>query len=169
MSWAAVYWTQPLLRKGEGALIYAWPDVLAKRMHQMDRDTEIAQVNRELETLRERYATYARSSRRLRVVFWIWLPIVALLIVALMVKVLLQDTLMGMFVAGMVAAISLLIWLVGRSQTFRWIDIASVQWSPFSLDASIPSVYHGRRSDAQLIEDQIAERELRLKELGPES
>ena len=133
----------------------------------MDRDAEIAQINRELTILRERYSTYARSSRMLKVVFWIWFLIAALLVSAVIVKFLLQDELMGIFIAAVVAATCLLIWLLGSSRSFRWIDIASVQWSPFSLDAAVPSGYHERRSDAQLIEDQIAEREQRLSELTP--
>ena len=133
----------------------------------MDRDAEIAEINRELTILRERYSTYARSSRRLKVVFWIWFPIVSFLVVAVVVKFMLQDALMGIYIAGVVAATCLFIWLIGSSRSFRWIDIASVQWSPLSLDAAVPSGYHERRSDAQLIEDQIAEREHRLSELNP--
>ena len=133
----------------------------------MDRDVEIAQINRELAILRERYSTYERSSRMLRGVFWIWLPIIVLLVIAVTVKVILQDAFMGIVVAGMVAAIGLFVWRRRIFRTFRWIDIASVQWSPFSLDAAVPSGYHERLSDAQLIEDQIAEREQRLSELSP--
>ncbi len=133
----------------------------------MDRGVEIAQINRELAILRGRYSTYERSSRRLRIVFWIWFPIVALLVIAGTVKVILQDASMGIFVAGMVAAIGLFIWLLGSFRTFRWIDIASVRWSPFSLDAAVPSGYHDCLSDARLIEDQIAQREQRLSELIP--
>jgi len=131
----------------------------------MDRDAEIAQINRELAILRERYSLYARYSRILRVVFWIWLPIVALLVIAVIVDIILQDTFMGVFGAGVVAAICFFIWLFGSFQTFRWIDIASLQWSPFSLVGAVPFAYYGRRSDAHLIEDQIAEGEKRLSEL----
>src|SRR5690348_5427482 len=103
----------------------------------MDRDAEIAQINRELAILRERYSTYEKSSRMLRVVFWIWLPIIVLLVIAVTVKVILQDAFMGIVVAGMVAAIGLFVWRLRSFRTFRWIDIASVQWSPFSLDAAV--------------------------------
>ncbi len=151
----------------EDLYIWRYARGVGQRTLQMDSDAEIAQINRELAILRERYSAYARSSRMLRVVFWIWFPIVVVLVIAVIVKVLLQDALMGIFVAGGVAIICLFIWLIGSSRTFRWIDIASMQWAPFSLDASVPSGYHERRSDAQLIEDQIAEREQRLSDLVP--
>jgi hypothetical protein len=74
----------------------------------MDRDAEIAQINHELEILRERRATYERSERRLKA-FFLWLPIVFLPILA---TIFYQDPLAVLFIGGLavVMCMAALLW-----------------------------------------------------------
>jgi hypothetical protein len=134
----------------------------------MDRDAEIIQINHDLDVLRARYATYERSARMLRIVFMVWLPLVAILILAAILKVFIVDALMGSFFAGMVGAVCLLLWLLCGldPRDIRWIDVASAQLSPFSMNPLIPFPYFRRGSDARMIKKQIDQREQRLRELG---
>jgi hypothetical protein len=138
----------------------------------MDRDMEIQRLRHELEVLRNRYAIYQRGGRRLRIYFMIWFPLFALLIAALLVKVVLFDPYMGGFLIALTVIVLLTMWLVsdrkatnaggGRS---RWVDLASTPLSPFSLTPGIPAFSVRRRSDAEIVEEQIAARERRLAEL----
>jgi hypothetical protein len=133
----------------------------------MDRDVEIAQIIHELGVLRNRYALYERGARMLRTTFLVWVPLVVVLILGAIFKVIVADTLMGAFFLGIVVVPSALMWfLVGldRRRT-RWIDIASMQTSPFGMYAMMLPGHAHRSSDASLIEDQIAQREHRLAQL----
>lgn len=135
----------------------------------MNRDVEIIQINRDLDVLRARYATYERSARMLKIAFMVWLPAIVILILAAIIKVFIADALMGVFFAGMAVVVCFVVWLLCGldPRDIRWIDVASARISPFSLYPSIPFGYSRRGSDAQMIEEQIAERAQRLTELGP--
>jgi hypothetical protein len=117
----------------------------------MDRDTEIAQINHELEILRERRATYERSARRLRV-FFLWLPIVFLPIVG---TVFYQEPVTGLFIGGLTGVVCLVALL--------WYSLDHEQRRIVGPAFGIFTVY--RTSDDRIIEEQIAEREQRLTEL----
>ena len=117
----------------------------------MDHDTEIAQINHELEILRERRATYERSARRLRV-FFLWLPIVFLPIVG---TVFYQDPVAGLFIGGLTVVVCLVALL--------WYSLDHKQRRIVGPAFGIFTVY--RTSDDQIIEEQIAEREQRLTKL----
>jgi hypothetical protein len=145
----------------------------------MDRDSEIVQINRELEILRSRYAFYRRWARVLRVFFLIWTPLAAALFLLGVVKLFRFDLAMGLFFVGLAVIVSGLIWLWGpyppvRQQARRgsgWIDLASPPLQPIAplLSGMGSNFYFPQRSDADLIEEQIAVREQRLKELDVRS
>lgn len=105
----------------------------------------------------------------LRAVFMVWLSLMVVLISAAIFKALIADMLMGIFFAGMVVVVCLLVWLLCAvdPRDMRWIDAASVQMSPFSMYPSIPFSSVRRGSDVRIIEEQIAQREQRLRELEP--
>jgi hypothetical protein len=96
----------------------------------------------------------------LKIAFMGWLPAVVILILAAIIKVFIADALMGVFFAGMVVVVCLVVWLLCGldPRDIRWIDVASAQVSPFSLYPSIPIPfgYSRRDSDARMIEEQIA-------------
>ena len=150
----------------------------------MDRETEIAQIRHELEILRSRHALYEKWGRILRIFFMIWVPLFAVAVLALLVKLFLNDAaigVLGLLMGVIVSAIAALLWLArnrnppaGRRRS-GWIDLASPLTRPFGLYPGVfaPHPYINRnvgpRSDAELIEQQIAEREQRLAELGVRS
>jgi hypothetical protein len=103
----------------------------------------------------------------LKIAFVVWVPLCGILILALVIKVFVADSLMGIFAAGAFFLVILFGWIVFSSHE-RWIDVASLRTSPFSLDPAIPFFYGRLGSDARSIEDQIAQREQRLMELKPE-
>ena len=70
------------------------------KVQPMDRDAEIAQINRELEILRDRYALYERMGRMLRVFFLALIPVVAIGALVLAIKFFLVDPLYGLFFVG---------------------------------------------------------------------
>jgi hypothetical protein len=141
----------------------------------MHRDAEIAQINRELEILRTRYALYERMGRMLRVFFLALIPVVAIGALVLAIKFFLVDPLYGLFFVGGVLLFSAAIyWLISGSD-IRWIDLASQPRrfaNPYTYTTDYPGIgsffYCRRPSDAETIERQIADRERRLAELGDE-
>jgi cytochrome bd-type quinol oxidase subunit 2 len=141
----------------------------------MDRNAEIARIRHELDILRARYATYERWGRVLRIFFMIWTPLFFALAAALIVKAFMADPFMGGFFAVLAVVACLLLWLTrgpNSSLPFlrgRWVDAASSMGAGISLYPGVASVRLTRRSDAREIEDQIAERERRLAELGESS
>jgi hypothetical protein len=133
----------------------------------MDRDAEINRIKKELEILRARHALYARMGRVLKIFFAVWTPLFATGLLALAVNLIVVDALSGVFFLGVLLAFGLLaIWLT-RLCNFRWIDLASsrVYGNPLNPCFVYPNMRRCN-SDAQLIEEQIAERERRLSELG---
>jgi hypothetical protein len=119
----------------------------------MDRNAEIAQINHELDILRERRATHERSERRLRL-FFLWLLIVFLPILG---TIFYQDPLAGLFIGGLavVMCMAALLWY-SLDPNSRWIlTVTSSGISP-----------RMRVYDARVIDEQITEREQRLAELG---
>jgi hypothetical protein len=138
----------------------------------MDQRADIEQIRHELEILHARYATYERWGRVLRIFFMIWAPLFAIIVTALLIKLFAFDALMGVFFVGLAIAVAVLLWLIPGSNVsaararLRWTDLASWPLSGISLESSITDLPLNRRPDAQIIEEQIAERERRLAELG---
>jgi len=132
----------------------------------MDRDADIGEINRELALLRARYAGYARAAAIMRAIVKILLPLAA---AALAVKLFLFDPLYGAFFVAMAAIVAVAaIWLVG-SLGLRWIDFVSQSprgiYNPYFFTPDVAPSQRAR-SEAELIEWQIAERERRLAELA---
>ncbi len=140
----------------------------------MDREAEIAQLRHELDILQTRLATYERWGRVVRKFFMIWLPLfLALLVFALIRAVGSDPFLGGFFVALTATLIGVAIWLsVNWRRTSHangrsfWTDLVAPAPFARSFAPGIPPFFGRRaRSDAAIIEDQIAEREQRLAEL----
>jgi hypothetical protein len=138
----------------------------------MERDAEIDQIKRELAILRDRYAIYGRSARMLRFFFLYLIPIVAL-VLAIMLS--LFDPLYGLFWALMMLVLAALVALSLKStniSNIRWIDVASQSFGNMYIRKMYepyffyPDARPRPRSDAELLEWQIADRERRLSELG---
>lgn len=133
----------------------------------MDRDAEIDQIERELKILRSRYALYRRMGGVLKFFFVLCIP--AFAIGASVLAITLRE-LSGVFLLcsflGFVfdLAVILLIAFSG----LRWIDFASQSprgiYSPYFFHPDT-DVRQRARSEAELIEWQIADRERRLSEL----
>jgi hypothetical protein len=119
----------------------------------MDRDAEIAQINHELEILRERLASYERRVRRLKT-FFMWLYIAPLLILAI---ISFHDPATGLFIGAGLVVMCLVVFL-WRSLGFkRVVEVfVGAVFGVFTVQ---------RATDGQMIEEQITERERRLAEL----
>jgi hypothetical protein len=137
----------------------------------VERDAEIDQLKRELEILQARYAVYRRSAQMLRGFFVVFMPVSAL---ALAIKLFVFDTLYGLFFIGSVLLFVAVITCSLKSSGVRWIDVASLfGFRRILLGADIynPYFYYPNarprpRSDAELLEWQIADHQRRLAELG---
>ena len=135
----------------------------------MEREAEIDLIKRELAILRSRYAVYRRTARTVRVIVLATLPV--LVIGALISAVMLfrSDLAYGaLFLAAVLIFVPAVIWLI-RSAELRWIDLATPQirgiYHPDFFKSEFGS--HRRvRSEADITEQQIADRERRLSELG---
>lgn len=129
----------------------------------MNRDADIGEINRELAWLRARYAGFAWAAGLMASGASLF-PVAALM---LFMKVAVFDMLYGAFFV-LTLAIALTA-LLGYALDLRWIDIVS-QSPQFVYDryfAAPNRAPHPRaRSEAELIEWQIAERDRRLRELG---
>jgi hypothetical protein len=133
----------------------------------MNRDAEVDQIKRELEILRTRYTLYGRMGRVLKVFFMVWTPMFAIVLLAIDVKFIRDDSLSGIFFLGVLLVFGLLIIRLIQVRKFRWIDFASSRIYGDRLNPYFAYRNFGRyKSDAQLIEEQIAERERRLSDLG---
>lgn len=128
----------------------------------MERDAEIAQIRHDLEILRARHASYERWGKVLRA-FFVYVPPLTVLVIAAILFM--DDPLAGVFAVGLGGAIIAFLWLAGDRRV-HWIDVASLRVSPFSMAPGIPFAARRSVSDALMIEEQIAERERRLLELG---
>jgi len=134
----------------------------------MERDAEINQIKRELEILQTRYAAYRRMAGIIRMIFIVLMPLLATGALVFAVKLYLSDALYGVFfVAASLLFASVMISLI-RYLNLRWIDLASPSlrhiYNPSFYDPN--STYRGARSEAELTEWQIVDREQRLSELG---
>jgi hypothetical protein len=72
------------------------------------------------------------------------------------------------FVAALLILVLAFIWLIKFTE-LRWIDLAAPQWSGiYHPDFFQPDrrSHRGGRSEAELTEQQISDRERRLSELG---
>jgi hypothetical protein len=135
----------------------------------MEREAEINQIKRELVLLQARYALYRRTAGILRVIFIALMPLLAIGALAFAIKIFLFDALYGVFFVGaLLIFVAVMIWLI-RTLSLRWIDLASPElrgiYSPTFFNPGM-SLYRGARSEAELTERHIAERERRLSELG---
>jgi len=127
----------------------------------MDRDTDIGEINRELARLRARYAGYAFATAIVSILAS-FVPVAALVL-----KVALFDMLYGAFFVLTLAIV--LAALLGYALHLRWIDVVSqspdyVYNRYFAPPGRAPRPH--ARSEAELIEWEIADRERRLRELG---
>ncbi|HZP77982.1 MAG TPA: hypothetical protein VFB45_17685 [Pseudolabrys sp.] len=134
----------------------------------MEREAEIDQIRRELAMLQSRYALYRRLAAFWRMFFIMLTPplIIGAAIVAF--RLFRFDILYGLFfVGGLLLVISVLVWVI-RSSELRWIDFAVLLLAGifhpdfFSAD---PGERRRVRSVAEMVEQQIADREQRLSVL----
>jgi hypothetical protein len=133
-----------------------------------DRDVEIDQIKRELDVLRVRYASYCRTGRILKLFCVTIIPLFAIGALFMAIKLIQSDTRSSILFIAVGFLFGAIIWLIGRSD-LRWIDLASGQirgvYDPYFFYPD-NDAHERRRSDAELIEQQIADRERRLSELG---
>jgi hypothetical protein len=133
----------------------------------MEREAEIEQIKQELSILQDRYSLYRRVAWILRSFFMVLMPVLAIVALAFAIKLFLFDTLYGIFFIGAVLLFIFVIILLVSSSNLRWIDVASPFFrSIYYPDFFYPDLEPRFRSEAELIERQIADRERRLSELG---
>lgn len=135
----------------------------------MERDVEIEQIARELAILQARYELYRRTAGIVKVFFMILAPILVAACLAFAIKLFLLDVLYGLFFfGGLLVLVSSIAWYI-KSANLRWIDLACPRiggilnpyfYYPDANRAVLP------RSDAELLEWQIANRQERLSELA---
>jgi len=134
----------------------------------MERDAEIEQLNRELAILQARYALYRRTGGIMRGFLIILTSILAIAALAFAVKLFLFDVLNGLFFVGALLVFVLIIGWFIRSANLRWIDVAGSQfrgiYNPYFFYPDADRDMRPR-SDAELLEWQIADRQRRLSEL----
>lgn len=135
----------------------------------MDRDGEIEQIKRELALLRSRYAQYVQLARILKAFCIVVALLLAIGALACAIRLFLFDTLYAVFFVGaLLVFVPGIAWLLG-SLDLRWVDVASPQLRGiYSANFFYPDADARRqfRSFADLTEQQIADRERRLAELG---
>lgn len=133
-----------------------------------EQDAEIQQITRELAILQARYALYRRTAGIMKVFFFISGPIVVIAGLAFAVKLFLFDVLYGAFSIGALLVLGLVIAWYIRSAHLRWIDIACPQirgiYNPYFYYPDLDRDARPR-SDAELLEWQIADRQQRLSQL----
>lgn len=135
----------------------------------MDRDTEIAEIRRELDILRARHNLFARWGHRLKAFFTIVAPLFAIVLAIAEVGLAGADPWLAAMFVILTLLFCAIIYLIfsPRDRRRGWIDLASpaiaFAYPPRGLDALL---FGGRPSDALVIEEQIAARERRLVELG---
>jgi hypothetical protein len=138
------------------------------KVRAMEREAEILQIKHDLEILRTRYAGYQRLARIVKPIYIALGLIFAIVVLALAVKIFASDWLYGLFfVAALLIFTPALVWAIGDTG-IRWIDLAAPRvrgiYDPdfFNPDrARWPT-----RSEAEVTEQQIADYERRLSELG---
>ena len=129
-----------------------------------DREAEIDQIKRELDVLRVRYEIYCRMGGILKLSCVTIFPLFAIGVLVLAIMLIQSDPSFGLFFIIVGLLFGAIIWLIGRSD-LRWIDIASGQrrgiYEPYFFYPDIDA-RERRRSDAEVIEQQNADREQRL-------
>ena len=134
----------------------------------MEREAEILQIKHDLEILRARYAGYQRLARIVKPIYITFGLILAVVVLAVAVKIFAFNAIYGLFfVAVLLIFAPALVWAV-EDTGIRWIDFAAPRvrgiYDPdfFKPDrARWPT-----RSEAEVTEQQIADYERRLSELG---
>jgi len=135
----------------------------------MERDTEIAQIEHDLEILRARYALYDRTGRILKGLAPLCGALITIGAVVALIKIFERDFLFG---AIFIVVVLICVWIFwptfSYDKSIRWIDIVSIPMVIYSN----PWRYDPRSgprnfcSDAMIIERQIAQLEQRLAELA---
>lgn len=135
-------------------------------------DSEAEEITKELALLRARYAGYAKAAQIMRAAFIVLIPVLVVAAAVFTVDVFLSDVLYGLFLlAALLFAVAVVTSLI-KWLDVRWIDLVSQSprgiYSPgFFRPDMDPSLRP--RSDAELVERQIAARERRLTELEGEN
>jgi hypothetical protein len=134
----------------------------------MEREAEIAQIKQDLEILRARYAGYQRLARIERPIFIVLGLILAIGALALAVEIFAFDVLYGLFyMAALLIFVTAWVWSI-RYTGVRWIDLAAPRvrgiYAPDFFKPGGPR--WPTRSEADVTEQQIADYERRLSELG---
>jgi hypothetical protein len=135
----------------------------------MDRDTEIAEIRRELDILRARHRLFARWGGILKSFVTTIVPLFAIALAVAGVMLAGADPGLATIFVVLTIVLCAIIYLIFTPRDPRrgWIDLASpaiaFAYPPRGLDGLI---FGGRPSDALVIEEQMAERERRLLELG---
>ena len=135
----------------------------------MDRDQQINGIERELVLLRGRYDSYRRAAGIMKTFVIALVALGALAAAIFAVNVFLFDALYGVFFLGAVVIfVAAVTWFVSWLD-LRWIDFVSQSprgiYSPYFFHPEIARERRAR-SDAELIEWQIAECERALGEFG---
>jgi hypothetical protein len=131
-------------------------------------DSEIEAIRQELALLRARYATYRKTAGTMRTLFKVLVPVAAIAAGVFGAELFIYDALYGaFFLAVVLLFVAALTWVVD-SLGLRWIDFVSQSprgiHNPYFFHPAVDPRLRAR-SDAALIEQQIADRELRLSEL----
>jgi hypothetical protein len=134
----------------------------------MDRDTEIVEIRRELDILRARHALFAKWGRVLRAFVAVVMPVCAILAATAGVILGRADPAIALILATLMIVFCAIVYFIfsPRDQRRGWIDLASPAIGFAYPPKSIGALFAARPSDALIIEEQIAERERRLQELG---
>lgn len=119
-------------------------------------ETEVAKIERELDMLRARYGIMQRGAALTRRAVFAGTAVVA----AFCLYALVIGDVLAIAMSLVSLAVIAILAIAGRGR-LRWIDIASPPLYPYWSPQA--------RSEARVIEDMIAEREQRLRELGHKS
>jgi hypothetical protein len=117
-----------------------------------DVNDEVAQIEHELGVLRSRYALMERSARITKVAFIVFLVIMAALAIFAIAEWNVPAIFMSLIIL-VAAALQVLLF-----PNTRWIDIVTPE--PFAA-----RTFARRTSEAEIVESQIAKRELRLADI----
>ena len=135
----------------------------------MDRAQQISEIEQELALLHARYDSYHRAAGIMKALVIALTALAAIAAVIFAINVFLFDVLYGVFFLGAVLIFAVLATWFVRWLDLRWIDFVSQ--SPRGIYT--PYFFHPEtapreraRSDAELIEWQIADHERGLAELG---
>jgi hypothetical protein len=126
---------------------------------------EIGKLRQDLENLERCYAVLEQGGRRVKTAYFVYLGALAVLTIG---GIFLENGLVMSATSFMVLILSIIVALLADMRGTRWIDV--VGWRPGFLGggeaAGLVAVV--RRSEAQAVEDMIAERKMRLASLRQE-